>query len=589
MAPKDLARLLRLFRPYAAWMLGGIGLGTVVVIANVGLLALSGWFIAAMALAGIGHVPIEFFAPAAGIRALAILRTGGRYTERLVTHEATLRLLARLRVWFYEHLEPLVPARLQHYRGGDLLSRIRSDIDSLDNLYLRVIAPTVAACLSTTLIVAFLAWLAPSVALVDGAGLVLAGVGLPLLARRLGRGPGWRAVALRSELRAATSDTVRGLGELLVCGAAGRQTALVSSLSASLVAEQRFQSGTAGVSTAASGLVAHLAIWGAVMLTIPLVAARLLPSPDLAMIPLAVLASFEAVAALPLAFQTLGETMAAARRIFEIVDAAPAVRDPAGEARVPERYDLRVKGLRMRYAEDAPWALDGIDLAVPQGGSLAIVGPSGSGKTSLANVLLRFWDYQEGRFEIGGVPLRSLSGETVRRSCSVVAQQTHLFNASVRDNLLLAHPGAGDARLRAALASAGLLDEILAMPDGLDTFVGETGARLSGGQARRLAIARAYLKDAPLLVLDEPTEGLDASTEDVVLNALGTLMRGRTTLLITHRREALRLADAVVAFDQGRPGGEAWPTDVRMPMPQADRSRWCTITRRPRDVGQDTR
>ncbi len=548
----DVLRLLRLYRPYASWMLGGIALSTAVIIANVGLLALAGWFIAAMAIAGVGGPGVEYFAPAAGIRALAILRTGGRYGERLVTHEATFRLIARLRAWFYEHLEPLAPARLQHYRGGDLLSRIRADIDSLDNLYLRIVAPGMAALVSVVAMVAFLFLFSRPVALADGAGLLLVGVALPLLAQRLGRAPGRRAVALRADLRAAVSDTVRGLGELVVCRADAQQRATISRLGTELVAAERRQAIVGAVGSALSGLGANLTMWLALVLAIPLVAGRALPGPDLAMIALFVLASFEAVAALPLAFGSLGETLAAARRIFEIVDAAPAVTEPTIAAAAPSRFDLRIEGLRMRYADDAPWALDGVDLAIPQGGSLGVVGPSGSGKTSLLNVLLRFWDYQEGSVAIGGVSLRALDGDSVRGLCAVVSQQTHLFNTSVRENLWLARPGADEARLHAALRDAALLDEVLAMPDGLDTIVGETGTRLSGGQARRLALARAFLRDAPLLLLDEPTEGLDAASEHFVLQALANLMRERTTVLITHHPQALRLVDNVVTIEGGR-------------------------------------
>ncbi len=550
---RDMLRLLRLFRPYAWWMVAGAGLGTVVVLANVGLLALSGWFIAAMALSGLGGAPIEYFTPAAAIRGLAVVRTGGRYVERLVTHEATFRLLAELRVWFYERLEPLAPAGLQTVRGGDLLSRVRADIDSLDNLYLRVIAPSVAATVIVMLAVGFLAMFSRAIALVAGTGLLLAGVALPLLAQRLGRAPGRRAVEIRSDLRSAVSDTLRGLGELLVCGADARHGALVAALGTSLAAAQRRQARVAAASTALSGLLAQLAMWAAVVIATPSVAAGTLPGPDLAMIALFVLAGFEAVGPLPLAFQTLGETLAAAQRIFAIVDAEPAVREPERGTAAPRRFDLRVRGLRMRYAPDAPWALDGIDLDVPQGGSLAIVGATGSGKTSLLNALLRFWDYQEGRVEIGGVPIQAMGGETVRALCTVVAQQTHLFNTSVRANLLLARPCADEAALRDALRDAQLLDEVLALPEGLDTIVGETGARLSGGQARRLAIARALLKDAPILILDEPTEDLDAASEHAVVQALGTLMQGRTTLLITHRPQVLRYADTVLSFSQARP------------------------------------
>ena len=548
---RDFLRLLSLCRPYARWMAAGIALNIVVVLANVGLLALSGWFIASMALAGLGGVPIEYFAPAAAIRGLAVLRTVGRYLERLVTHEATFRLLAELRVWFYAHLEPLAPAGLQLHRGGDLLSRIRSDIDSLDTLYLRVLAPAVAATVCVVFFVGCLASYSVSVAAIEAAGLVACGVALPLLAQRLGREPGRRAVTVRAELRVVVSETVQGLGELLLAQAARRQTEAVTRLSATLVHQQRQQAWLGIAATSLSGLVAQLALWGALVVVVPLVQSDSLPGPDLAMIALFVLASFEAVAPLPGAFIALGETLAAARRIFALVDAAPAVTDPPSEAPRPQRFDLHIGDLRMRYAADAPWALDGLDLEIAQGEAVGIVGPSGSGKTSILNVLLRFWEY-EGQVTIGRVPLRELSGETARGLFGVVSQQTHLFNASVRDNLRLARPDATDAELMNALRAAYLEDDIISLPDGLDTLAGENGARFSGGQARRLSIARALLKDAPILLLDEPTEGLDAASERAVLDALARLMQGRTTLLITHRPSALRIVSRVVSLHGGR-------------------------------------
>lgn len=548
---KTLLRLLTLFRPYALWMAAGSGLSILVILANVGLLALSGWFIAAMALSGLSGQLIEYFAPAAGIRALAIIRTGGRYAERLITHEATLRLLAELRVWFYQHLEPLAPARLQYYQSGDLLSRIRADIDSLDNLYLRVIAPTVAAAVTIALIFGFMTIFSLHIAVIDLAGLILTGVALPLLAQRLGRQSSQRMVAIRAELRSKVADAVRGLGELLVYQAAEHHAESIRHLSDHLIAAQRCQVRLSGFSTALIGLTGHLAMWLALVIAIPLVVHDHLAAPDLAMIAFFVLASFDSVATLPLAFQALGETVAAARRIFDIIDASPAVTEPEHEAAELRHFDLIITDLRMRYAPNAPWALNGINLAVPQGGRLGIMGASGAGKTSLLNVLLRFWDYQEGTITIGGVSLRDLSGETMRSLCAVVAQRTHLFNTSIRQNLLLAQPDADETALRMALGRADILDEILALPQGLDTIVGETGTRLSGGQARRIAIARAMLKDAPILILDEPTEGLDGSSERAVIAALTVLMEGRTTLFITHRLENLHAVDHILALHQG--------------------------------------
>ena len=285
------------------------------------------------------------------------------------------------------------------------MSRLRADIESLDTLYLRVVAPSLAAVVAIALMLAFLAFYVPAVAWLDGGALALAGVGLPLAARQLGRGPGRRVIEQRAALNAAAADTMRGLGELMVYEADARQAARMASASLASTGERRRRARLDGVSAALSGLTAHLAMAGALVLAIPMVVARELPAPDLAMIALFVLAGFEAIAPLPLAFQALGETMAAARRIFELVDAVPAVSDPPSEPHRPRRFDLRIEGLRMRYDEHAPWALDGLDLSVPAGGAIGIVGASGSGKTSLANVLLRFWDYQEGRVEIGGISL----------------------------------------------------------------------------------------------------------------------------------------------------------------------------------------
>lgn len=548
---KDLLRLLALFRPYWRWIAAGIGLSTAVILTNVALLALSGWFITAMALVGLGVGTINYFTPAAGIRALAIVRTAGRYGERLVTHDATLRVLAELRVWFYRHLEPLAPARLQFHRGGDLLSRIRADIDTLDNFYLRVLAPSIAAALSMLLMTAFMALFSVPVALIDLGGLLLAGVVLPLWAQRLGRTPGEHAVGRQADLRAAVADSVRGLGELKIYQASARQAAHVDRLSDDLIAPQRRQARIDGLSSALSGLAGHLSLWLALVLTIPLIAAHNLAGPDLAMIAFFVLASFESVTALPLAFQSLGETLAAARRIFAIVDAAPAVADPAQESEPPADFGIRFQGLAMRYDRNDAWALNGLDLHVDAGARIGIVGPTGSGKSSLFNVLLRFWAYQHGTLDIGGQPIDHFKGDTVRGWCSVVTQQTHLFNTSIRDNLLVARPDAGPDRLAEALRQAQVYDEIMALPDGMNTIIGEVGTRLSGGQARRVAIARAWLKNAPVLLLDEPTEGLDAGAEQAVLQALEPLMAGRTTLLITHRPQALRYVEHVVVVHQG--------------------------------------
>jgi ATP-binding cassette subfamily C protein CydC len=542
---RDLYRLLGLAKGEWGWALAGVLLTAGVILANTALLGLSGWFIAAMALAGHGGPGLDFFAPAAAIRGLAILRATGRYTERLVTHNATFRLLTKLRVWFYERLEPLAPAVLERERGGDLLSRLRADIDRLETFYLRVAVPSAAALLAVPLLLALLAWLYPGAAWIEAAGLVVAGLVLPLCALTLGRAPGRVAAAKRGQYSADMTEILRGHAELLVAGALTRIEARAEATALALEDAQRHQGGASWVTGAVGQFTAQLCLWGTLIITVPRAASGLLSGPDVAALALLTLAGFEAVAGLPGAWQALGESLASARRVFELADATPALQEPARPAPSPTRFDLYAEELVMRYAPDLPPVLQGLRFDVPEGGCLGITGPSGAGKSSLLSLLPRFRDYQSGSLRLGGVEVRSLPGETLRGVCAMVTQQAHLFNTSIRENLLIAKPDADDTALRDALREAALLDEVLAMPAGLDTLVGEAGAALSGGQMRRLAIARAFLADARILLLDEPTEGLDAATEQRVLEALARLRQGRTTLLVSHRPQALRLADKI--------------------------------------------
>jgi ABC-type multidrug transport system fused ATPase/permease subunit len=286
-------------------------------------------------------------------------------------------------------------------------------------------------------------------------------------------------------------------------------------------------------------------------LAIPLVTGGRLDGVLLATIPLAAMASFEAVAPLSLSAQLLDTTDRAAARLFEIVDTEPEVADPPEPAPGPVTHDLEIRGLRFRYDPAEPYVLDGLDLAIPAGGSLALVGPSGAGKSTLVDLLLRFREYREGEIRIGGRDLHAYRADDVRRAFGVVSQQVHLFNATVRDNLAVADADATDEEMEAACRIAQLHDTILALPDGYETRIGEDGVRLSGGERQRLAIARAILKDAPILVLDEATANLDVATESRLLDSLAPFMAGRTTLVISHRATVAGRVDRVVALDAG--------------------------------------
>jgi len=545
---KELTATLRICRGHWRWLAGGILLGLLVIAANVFLMALSGWFIAGMAVAGATGLPFNYQLPAAGIRALAIVRTLGRYGERLVTHEAALRVLADLRVWFFRRLAPLAPAGLERYAAGDLAGRLRADVDALENLYLRLVAPLATGLLAMCGGVALVALWSIPVAGVLLAALAATGLLVPLTVRRRARQPGEAAAALSGEVRIALTEGIDGYEELRILGAADRQTERLNRLSARLVAAQQqvARIGAAGqaVGIACSGfaLAAVLALAGT------RVADGSLPGPTLVMLLLLGAALFETTAQLPGALQAAPATCASLRRILEVALTPPPLPDPA-QARCPTGPPS------VSFHEVRACHLSGLisphcfSLEVGAGERVALIGPSGAGKSTIMELLLRFRPYT-GTILIGDIELRDMADDSVRSLVTALPQAPHLFNASIRDNLLLARPGATDDELAAALADAGLADWIAGLPEGLATPVGEQGYLVSGGEARRIALARTLLKDAPIVLLDEPTEGLDAGLERQVVARLAGRLAGKTVLLATHRRACLALADRIVTLER---------------------------------------
>jgi ATP-binding cassette, subfamily C, bacterial CydC len=550
---KIIARLLRLSQRYWSWMALGAFISTLTVLANVALMAVAGWFIAAMAVAGATGTLMNYLLPAALIRLFAVVRTGGRYLERLVTHEATFRLLSELRVWFYQRIEPLAPARLQRYRSGDLLGRIQADIDTLQHAYLRLLVPVLVAVSGVVVVATVLCLYRRWVALLVVTLLLLPGVAVPFVMRRAGEHAGTLVVEIRAGLRTALIEAVQGMGELRVYGAVQHQAQEIESLTKRLSAEQIRLSRLSGISEGSVGLCASFAMWGTVLIAVALVGRGALQPPELPMLALLVLASFEAVGPLPLAFQRLGETFAAARRVFELVDAQPQVAEVRTPSPRLRDTSITMRGVRMRYDVEDAWALDGFDLDLPAGSRVAVVGPSGAGKSTIVRLALRFWEYQEGEIRLGGHDLRSYQPEDVRSLIAVVSQDTHLFHTTILENLRVAAPEANEQAIVRATRAAQIHDFIAGLPEGYDTYVGEAGVRVSAGQARRIAIARALLKDAPMLLLDEPTENLDAQTEHAVLEAIDRLMVARSVLLITHKLGVLHnRVDEILVLERGR-------------------------------------
>ncbi|MET7345959.1 thiol reductant ABC exporter subunit CydD [Streptomyces sp. NPDC087866] len=527
-----------------ALLLGSLALGSAV-----GLMAVSGWLISRAS----EQPPVLYLMVAVtATRAFGIGRAVFRYAERLVSHDAVLRMLAELRVAVYRSLERIAPGGLRTTRRGDLLSRLVADVDALQDYWLRWLLPAGTAVLVGAATVGFTGWLLPQAGLVLAVGLLLAGIGVPLVSGACARRAERRLAPARADLATRITDLLGGTAELTVAGALPGRTARTRAADAVLT---RIASRAATATALGGGLIAlitGLTVVAAALVALPAVADGRLAGVELAVVVLTPLAAFEAVTGLPLAAQYRQRVRRSAERVYEVLDAPVPVREPANPATPPASpFPLEVHGLSARYPGTAHDALTSADLTLEAGRRIAVVGPSGSGKTTLAQVLLRFLDARAGTYRIGGVEASALDGDTVRRLVGLCAQDAHIFDSSLRENLRLARPAASEPELRDALARARLLDWADALPDGLDTLVGEHGARLSGGQRQRLALARALLADFPVLVLDEPAEHLDLPTADALTADLLAATLGCATVLITHRLAGLEAVDEVVVLEAG--------------------------------------
>ncbi|MDO9424362.1 MAG: thiol reductant ABC exporter subunit CydC [Methylobacter sp.] len=553
---KDLWFFLKLFKPHSAWLAGGISLSLLTALASIALLTLSGWFISSSAIAGLAAVDgttliFNFMLPAAQIRALAITRTLGRYGERLVTHEATFRVLAGIRSWFFRQLIPLVPGRLSAMRSGDLLSRMTADIDALDALYLRLLAPAVVATIGVTAVIVFLAFYAPVISLATGLMLLIASVWTPWVFNRLGRAGAEEIVALAANFRIRQVDMMQGLADLIANQAYGRFSDFIGQFSDLMIDTQRRNNRLSAISSAFTLLLSQTTLLMALALAAISFRDGLLSGPDSALVVFCVIAAFELVTPLPQAMQMLAKTRKAARRIRQVTEMSPTVTWPNQPLTLPDKYDLQLNEASFRYSDQPGRALKNISLTIPQGSKVAIVGPSGSGKTTLLQLLMRYYDPEQGSVLLGGQNIRQLDADELMSCFGVLSQRSQLFAATIKENLLIAKPNASATELDVAVKAAGLEKFIGYLPEGLDTWVGESGVKVSGGEARRIALARLYLKDAPVLILDEPTEGLDSDTERDVFKALANFARDKTVVMVTHREAGLGLVDVVYGMERG--------------------------------------
>jgi thiol reductant ABC exporter CydC subunit len=496
---------------------------------------------------------LYLFVAITAVRAFGIGRGVFRYAERLAGHDAALRILADLRVSVYARLERLAPAGLAAFRSGDLVSRLVADIDGLADRWLRVALPYVVAGVTGAGTVAVMTALVPGAGLVVAISLLAVAVVAPWIAGLVARRAERQIAPRRGEFSAACMDLLRGAGELIAFGA--QEAALQNVFAADrAVSRSESRSGLGrGAGAAVAALAAGAAVWGSLVLGVGAVRSGALPGVALAVVVLIPLAAHEVFGGLAPAAQQIPRIRSGAARVAAVLDTPDPVREPAACAPMPQPpYDLRIDGLRVRWRPEAPEVLRGVNLTVPAGRRIAITGPSGSGKTTLAMVLLRFLDPAAGKVTLGGVDITTLDGDAVRTVVGLCAQDAHIFDSTLAENVRLARPGADDAELREMLRRARLLDWADSLPDGLATPVGEHGARLSGGQRQRLALARALLADFPVVVLDEPTEHLDGQNATALIRDLLEETRGRTVLLITHRTDMLTGVDEIVRLQDGQ-------------------------------------
>jgi len=542
--------VLTLARP--AWGRFGVGIlaGAGALGSAVGLMALSAWLISRAAQ----HPPVLYLSVAiVGVRAFGLGRGVLRYAERLVTHDAAFRVLADLRVRVYRALTRLGPAGLPAFRRGDLLGRLVADVDDVQDLFLRALVPAAVALVVSGAAAGISAALLPTAGAILLSALLVAGVGAPWLASMLGARADARVAEVRGRLTACAVDLLQGAPELVAYGAAPARLAELERLDAELTRLAARSARTAGVGSAVTQLAAGAAVLGALLVGVPAVRAGQLAGVNLAVLVLLPLAAFEAVTGLPLAAQYRRRAGRAARRVFAVLDAPAPVADVIAPAPLPDGpYTLSVKRLQACWPGALVPALSGVDLVLTPGRRVAVVGASGAGKSTLAAVLLRFLDARSGEVTLNGVPLATLDPAEARRVIGLCAQDAHIFDSTIGENIRLARRDASPAELRDALRRARLLDWVDALPQGLETPVGEHGDRLSGGQRQRIALARALLADFPILVLDEPAANLDVATADVLTADLLDITRGRTTVLITHRLTGLDAVDEVVVLDAGQ-------------------------------------
>ncbi|EHQ9268011.1 cysteine/glutathione ABC transporter ATP-binding protein/permease CydC [Vibrio parahaemolyticus] len=547
---RDLLPYLKLYKKHWFGLSLGMLLAFLTLAASIGLLTLSGWFISAAAVAGlsVARETFNYMLPGAGVRGAAMARTAGRWGERVVSHNATFKLLTDLRIFFFKKLAPLIPGRVSTMRDADLLNRLVADVDAMDHVYLRLVSPVIIGIfgiLSLTAVLAFFDW---HLALLLGSILTIMLLVWPVLFYKLGKNNGEHLTHNKAQLRVATLDWLQGYSELSIFGAEERYRNLILEKQKQLLSNQFVNANLTGMASGLLMLVNGLTLVVMLWFAADGVGGRA-PDPWIALFAFATMASFEILMPIAGAFQYLGQTLTSARRLNEVILAEPDVVFPEQSKREEKPLDIEFINIDFAYPDGQQKVLKNLSLSLPLGSKTAIVGQTGSGKSTLIQLLCRYWDVNQGEVRIGGTSLKDWCESDLRSAITVVSQRVDVLNGTLRDNLLMASPNATDEQLADILTKVEL-GALLEEP-GLDAWLGDGGRQLSGGEKRRIGIARALLRDAPLLLLDEPTEGLDKRTEQKIMALFNEYFANKTVVFITHRLIELENMDNICLMEQG--------------------------------------
>ena len=550
---RALLPFLRLFKFAKLPLFLGLVLMITGLASSIGLLTTSGWFLAATAIAGLGTL-FNFFYPSASVRGLAIGRTLFRYFEKLVTHDATFRILAKLRVQVFEKIIPLSPGVLNRYRNSDLLNRLVSDVDTLDSLYLRLIAPFITAIFVILAMCIGLSFVNAPLALGLGVSLLLLVFVIPTVFYQLGKKFGDKLVHSRALYRTQFLEFIQAQAELLLFNAEDKLKDNMAKTEANWQADQQKEANLSGFSTALSlflnGLIIAAMLWFSSQAEFGNDEYRMA---FIALFTFAALASFEILMPLGSAFLHIGQVIASAERVTDIIEQQPLVTFN-GKAEFDQNAItlIEAKDLSFTYPERQNRALENLNLTIQKGQKVAILGKTGSGKSTLLQLLVRNYDANQGQLFLAGKPIADYAEDTLRSQFCFLTQRVHVFSDTLRQNLQFASAvNISDEKMIEVLNQVGL-GKLLEKEQGLDIWLGDGGRPLSGGEQRRLGLARILLNDAPILLLDEPTEGLDRETERQILRLILAHAENKTLIMVTHRLTAIEQFDELCVIDEAK-------------------------------------